>query len=310
MSSESPTFTKGTLAGVILSTAFYMSPEQASGRSVDTRTDIWSFGVVLWEALLGRPLFTGETVSHVLAAVLRDEIDWSAFPAATPCAVRRLLRRCLEREPKRRLQHIGDARIEIHEASNELSSDIDESVLTARPPGWRQVLPWSITTLLVGSVITGLAVWRLGGSDRPLPRQPTRFTISLPGAPPSNLLPNLALSPDGRRLSFVGCENGCSSGYEPLLFYLRSLDRLDSDPIGTVGRVSDFVSLTPFFLAGRPLAGRGGSTGGYRSCPCLGDRPPPDYALRRAGRGGELGAGRHHCVRVLVRPANDFGRRR
>ena len=124
--SESPTVTKGTLAGVILGTASYMSPEQASGRSVDTRTDIWSFGVVLWEALLGRPLFTGETVSHVLAAVLRDEIDWSALPGGTPRAVRRLLRRCLEREPKGRLQHIGDARIEIHEASNEPASDTDE----------------------------------------------------------------------------------------------------------------------------------------------------------------------------------------
>ena len=169
--SESPTVTKGTLAGVILGTASYMSPEQASGRSVDTRTDIWSFGVVLWEALLGRPLFTGETVSHVLAAVLRDEIDWSALPGGTPRAVRRLLRRCLEREPEGRpsTSVTRGSRFTKHRTSPRQTPM--KRILAARAAAWRQALPWSIATLLVGSVITALAVWPSGGLG-PAPSSP------------------------------------------------------------------------------------------------------------------------------------------
>src|SRR5205085_3334095 len=94
----SPTLTLGaTRAGVILGTAAYMSPEQAAGKPVDKRADIWSFGVVLWEMLSGRRLFSGDTVSHTLADVLRKELDLESFPAETPAAVRTLLRRCLDR---------------------------------------------------------------------------------------------------------------------------------------------------------------------------------------------------------------------
>ena len=115
---QSPTLTAAaTQMGVIMGTAAYMSPEQASGATVDKRADIWSFGVVLFEMLSGRPLFTGESVSHTLAAVLRAEPDWRALPVSVPPAIRRLLRRCLERGRKRRLQHIGDARIEIGRAT-------------------------------------------------------------------------------------------------------------------------------------------------------------------------------------------------
>ena len=110
--SQSPTLAHtGTAAGVILGTAAYMSPEQARGKAVDKRSDIWSFGALLHEMLAGQPLFAGETVSDVLAAVLTREPDWRALPAATPASVRRLLERCLERDPKRRLRDIGEARI-------------------------------------------------------------------------------------------------------------------------------------------------------------------------------------------------------
>ena len=116
--SMSPTITTPamTQAGMILGTAAYMSPEQARGSAVDRRADVWAFGVVLWEMLTGMRLFEGATVSDTLASVLRAEPDWNALAQTTPRAIRRLLRRCLEKDPKRRLSAIGDARLELDEA--------------------------------------------------------------------------------------------------------------------------------------------------------------------------------------------------
>ena len=114
--SRSPTLAhSSTAAGLILGTAAYMSPEQARGKAVDKRADIWAFGVVLYEMLTGRKLFEGETVTDVLAAVVRQEIDWQALPAATPALLRRLLKSCLERDPKQRLHDVADARIVLDE---------------------------------------------------------------------------------------------------------------------------------------------------------------------------------------------------
>ncbi|MGH9383249.1 MAG: serine/threonine-protein kinase, partial [Vicinamibacterales bacterium] len=111
---NSPTLTaRATQVGMILGTAAYMAPEQAKGRPVDRRADIWAFGVVLFEMLSGQRAFKGEDVSDVLAAVLRQEIDWKALPADTPRKIRRILERCLERDPKRRLRDIGDAWLEL-----------------------------------------------------------------------------------------------------------------------------------------------------------------------------------------------------
>ncbi len=118
--SHSPTLTRaGTEAGVILGTAAYMSPEQARGKPVDKRADIWAFGVVLFEMLTGKRLFHGETVSDTLAAVLKTDPDWGLLPAETPPRVRALLRRCLTRDPRQRLRDIGDARIEIETSAAE-----------------------------------------------------------------------------------------------------------------------------------------------------------------------------------------------
>src|SRR5262249_42032679 len=108
----SPTVTSlGTVAGVILGTAAYMSPEQARGKPVDRRADIWAFGVILFELLAGRRLRDGETASDTLAAVLKTDPDWSALPPSTPSRVRDLLARCLERDPRQRLRDIGEARV-------------------------------------------------------------------------------------------------------------------------------------------------------------------------------------------------------
>src|SRR6202162_3661787 len=109
---SSPTLSiAGTRAGIILGTAAYMSPEQAAGKTADKRCDIWSFGVVLWEMLTGGPLFSGETISHVLADVLKSDPDWNRLPASLPPAIRKLLARCLTRNVKERLRDIGEARI-------------------------------------------------------------------------------------------------------------------------------------------------------------------------------------------------------
>src|SRR5437879_8161859 len=115
--SNSPTLSlAATMHGVILGTAAYMSPEQARGKAVDKRTDIWAFGCVLYELLTGKQAFQGEDVTDILAAVVRAEPDWQALPVATPMQVRALLRRCLQKDKTLRLQAAGDARIEIHEA--------------------------------------------------------------------------------------------------------------------------------------------------------------------------------------------------
>src|SRR5947207_739477 len=135
---NSPTLTiSATRAGMILGTAGYMSPEQARGVTVDKRADIWAYGVVLYEMLTGREMFSGETVSDTLAAVLRADFDWSALPAETPAPIRRLLRRCLERDRKKRLPDIPDARLEIDEA---LSAPVEPAPAAA--PRRPRTLPW------------------------------------------------------------------------------------------------------------------------------------------------------------------------
>jgi len=128
--SMSPTMTKhATVEGVILGTAAYMSPEQARGKRVDRRADIWAFGAVLWEMLTGRRLFDGETVADILAGVLREEPAWKDLPPMTPPSLRRLLRRCLTRDPRQRQQHMGDARLELDDGLEEAMRPVGETHL-------------------------------------------------------------------------------------------------------------------------------------------------------------------------------------
>jgi hypothetical protein len=156
--SHSPTISaQGTRAGVIVGTAAYMSPEQARGKPVDKRADIWAFGVVLFEMLSGRQLFAGETTSDVLAGVLKTEIDYSALPAQTPPAIRRLMRECLERNPKNRLHDIADARLVLEDS---LAGHGDESLAAAPGRGGKGSL---LRTALAaaGALVIGLAVGHL-----------------------------------------------------------------------------------------------------------------------------------------------------
>src|SRR5258705_7957006 len=177
---QSPTITSPAMmtgAGMILGTAAYMSPEQARGKTVDKRADIWAFGVVVFEMLTGQRLFTGETISDTLASVLKTEPNWRTLPAATPTAVRRLLRRCLEKDRKRRLADVADARLEIEEGLTAPSATDGAAAQpgAASRSAWARALPWAIVgTLAAGlaAVIVLWAPWRAAA-----PPRVTRTTI-------------------------------------------------------------------------------------------------------------------------------------
>jgi serine/threonine protein kinase len=195
--SDSPTQTlSATRAGVILGTAAYMSPEQARGIAADKRADIWTFGVVLYEMLTGRHLFGGETVSDTLAGVLKTDPDWSALPAETPASIRRLLRRCLERDRKRRLPDIGVALMEIDEAR----AEPEAPAVTAAPKPVSRLFPWITAVVLLALALP--AVWLL----RPKPEE--RMLQLEVSAPPGHTfgtsdVSRYAISPDGSMLAFV-----------------------------------------------------------------------------------------------------------
>ena len=208
----SPTLTlEATRAGIILGTAAYMSPEQARGKPVDKRADIWAFGVVLYEMLTGALTFEGETVSDTLAAVLRADIDWSRLPAATPPKVRRLLKRCLERDPKRRLRDIADAWIEI---------DAPEEPQAAAPPAkssraarW---LPWIAAAVIAAA---GVA-WGLFHSPAAPLRPVFRWTYNEP-----SYFGLVNLSRDGTRLVYTQLSGGSTR------IMLRTPDDAEPRPI-------------------------------------------------------------------------------
>jgi eukaryotic-like serine/threonine-protein kinase len=215
--SESPTLTiHATEAGVILGTAAYMSPEQARGKSIDKRADIWAFGVVLFEMLTGRGLFRGETTTDTLAAVMTREPDWAALPASAPAGVRRLLARCLERDPKKRLRDIGDARPDLEDTREPVGL---AGATTAS--AWR-ASPWVVAVTAV--VLAAWATWARPPRDVSAPE-----VMHVDIAFPANVEPvlplstsALAVSPDGRSVVMVGAAGGVRR------LFLRRLDRPES----------------------------------------------------------------------------------
>ena len=162
--SNSPTITRPAMTqmGNILGTAVYMSPEQARGKAVDKRTDIWAFGCVLFEMLTGRPVFEGETVSDVLGAIIHKEPDWEKLPANTPAAIRRLLRRCLAKDAHQRLHDIADARLEIEATLHEPSVELPrrDSVPAASKRMWIAV---SVLATVIAAAATYMLGRRMGG---------------------------------------------------------------------------------------------------------------------------------------------------
>ena len=242
---DSPTFTMGaTQAGVIMGTAAYMSPEQAAGKPVDKRSDIWSFGVVLYEMLTGEHLFEGETISHTLADVLRAPIGLDKLPPETPRGVRELLRRCLNRDPRKRLRDIGDARIAIEESLNAPEEDMPATAAVAQPSRRLGMIGFAAVAILAGA-LAGLALVYFRG--RPPAAALMRFRIPAPEK--VTLLPlaapaPLGVSPDGRQLAFIGRgADGVSQ------VWLRSLDALEARPLaGSEGAVGLFWSPDSRFI--------------------------------------------------------------
>ncbi|HSD27585.1 MAG TPA: protein kinase, partial [Vicinamibacteria bacterium] len=231
--SESPTLAHpGTMAGVLLGTAAYMSPEQARGRGVDKRADIWSFGVVLYEMLAGRGPFEADTLSDVLVAVLTREPDWAALPAATPARVRDLLKRCLQRSLKSRLHDIADARIEIEEALDALSKAPAGTIPKRSWRGtWIRAVPWGL-----GALALLLGAWGFLRPAPPAARLRARLAVPLPDSARVRFMAgsSVALSPDGSTLVYTGA---------PSHLFIRPLDSREAIPVrGTEGGHSPFFS--------------------------------------------------------------------
>ena len=236
--SQSPTISSPAMmtgVGMILGTAAYMSPEQARGTTVDKRADIWAFGGVLFEMLTGRRAFEGELISDVLASVLKTEPNWQILPPETPMGLRRLLRRCLDKNPRSRLQAIGEARVDIERfrsgASEESAMARDTSLPRLREPRRRMVAIASATLLVVASA---LITWVLTRAA-PQELQPVRFTIVPPAAQQFATLPttrDLAISPDGTRIVYMGLGG----------LMVRAIDQLDAVPLRDIANVRN-----PFF---------------------------------------------------------------
>ncbi len=231
--SQLPTITTPamTQAGMILGTAAYMSPEQARGKPVDKRADIWAFGCVLFEMLTGRRVFTGEDVTDTIVSVVSKEPDWAALPSNAP-AVSFVLRRCLEKDPKKRLRDVGEARLALEGAFETAAKATPDAV--AFPPSlalWRRALPFTATAVVVG-IVAGLGVWTLRPTG---PRPLIRFTHVLPEG--------RALFRSGRQVvaSSPGGEHFVYTANDGL--YLRPMDTLEDRLLVATGApIRPFVS--------------------------------------------------------------------
>ncbi len=226
---DSPTLSEmATRAGVLLGTAAYMSPEQAKGKPVDRRADIWGFGCVLFEMLTGKPAFAGDGIAETLAAVLMNEPDWSLLPSATPVHVRVLLQRCLQKDPKQRLRDIGDARISLDEV---LSGAADGTIRSASSSSaWRRALPW-VAGLVSAAVIGAIVLMGLKPHSTALPATVQRFEV-LP--PDPSVYSVGALSPDGTKWA-IGAGGG---NIPPSGLWLRRMDSPEAHPLEGTERAS------------------------------------------------------------------------
>ncbi len=243
--SKSPTFTdQMTEPGVILGTAAYMSPEQTKGKKVDKRTDIWAFGCILFECLSGKRAFEGETLGETIASILKGEPDWAVLPKNIPAQTLSILHRCLRKDPSHRLQHIGDARIEVEEALSKgsaLSPIMPETMGRVRPV--KRLRPAFLiglaAGLVAGAIATGIALRTLMRLTRSVPPPIGHFTISLPPSAPVLIFdnPSIAISPDGTSVVYSAIQG------KNIQLYLRDINQFDVKPLlGTENANGPFFS--------------------------------------------------------------------
>ena len=227
--SQSPTITTPamTQAGMILGTAAYMSPEQARGKPVDKRADIWAFGCVLYEMLTGQRAFDGQGVSETLARVIEREPDWARLPATLSPALRTYIRRCLQKDPRQRVQAIGDVRLALEGA---FETAVPQTAAPAVVAQWRRVALVGVAAIIASGAIIGTLVW-VAMRRANLPPRVSRLQVTPSGTAALNINWNdrdLAITPDGSRLIYVG-----NRGTQ---IFVRALDALSPVAVFTGGR--------------------------------------------------------------------------
>ena len=225
--SMSPTITTPamTQAGMILGTAAYMSPEQAKGRTTDKRSDVWAFGAVLYEMLTGRRAFAGEDITDTIVSVISKEPDWAALPSSTSLSVRSLLRRCLDRDPRRRLRDIGEARLALETANEPAPAPVRQS---------QYPLVWALAVIAVASLaVSAFALWQ-----RPAAVQKISARLTIPLPPGAEITSYPAITRDGRTVAYVA-----QQGTEDSQLYLRDLDSFEARAVaGSSGAKQPFFS--------------------------------------------------------------------
>ena len=240
--SQSPTLTlHATHFGVILGTAAYMSPEQAKGKAVDRRADIWAFGVVLCEMLTGRQMYDAETVPETLARILERQPDLTGLPATTPPVVRALLERCLTKDPRRRLQSIGEARIALEQAMKEPLAAVGLAArpLHKDPSRWSAPIAWTLTAILAVALAAVLVLWPPWKQPAAAPLVKATVKIGADASLSTDVGTAAQLSPDGRTLVFAAQRTAS----EPSRLFVRRLDQLSASELtGTEDARAPFFS--------------------------------------------------------------------
>jgi len=234
---HSPTLTaRATQMGLILGTAAYMAPEQARGKAVDRRADIWAFGVVLYEMLTGTRCFDGEDISVTLASVLKEPVRWNALPNDLPAPIRTLLRRCLEKDPRKRLRDIGEARLVLEDPGGREAAS---SSAAATAPRWRRAVPWAIAAALGAGLVAALIAWApWRTTPAPAPRK-LLVSIGADASLPLTFGASAILSPDGTTLAFAAQP----AGQTQTMLFVRKLDQLQATALaGTADAASPFFS--------------------------------------------------------------------
>ena len=221
---QSPTITTPAMTqlGMVLGTAAYMSPEQARGRPLNRRTDIWSFGCVLYEMLTGTRAFAGDDVSDVLASVLAREPDWARLPSTISPTIGTYIRRCLEKNPNQRIGDVHDVRLALEGAFDTPSRLASEAAVDAQPLGWRRLATFATAALIVGAVASGVAVWIVTRPAEPMPPRISRLQFTPVGTAALSIVDGprqIAIARDGSHLAYIG-----NRGTQ---LFVRALDSLE-----------------------------------------------------------------------------------